>query len=115
MKLEDPLSNLVYRCQTMCDPLCCGIDAYDFSPIQIASALTMWEGLPNEKEVEGVRSQLAEIEKRANAGGLTIEEMNQIFTAEQAHELVAEIRANMEIALDLIRQSESLRIRRTSI
>jgi hypothetical protein len=114
MKLEPPLSNLVSRCQTICVSECCGVEAYDFSPIQIASFLTLWRGLPDANEVETIRSQLTTLEKRAGSNGLTIEEMNQTFTTKQVHELVGEITANIEVALDLIKQSEALRMRRAS-
>lgn len=116
MKLEPPLANLIDRCQTICVAECCGVDAYDFSPIQIASYLTMYAGKPDDSMVQTLRGQLEAL--RANYGvagasdrGATIEEMNQVFSAEQIQELASELLANLDVALSLIQKSEGLRYR----
>lgn len=116
MKLEPPLVNLIARCQTICVAECCGSDAYDFSPIQIASYLTMCRGKPDASEVRTLRGQIDAI--RANYGlagasgrGVILEEMNQGFTAEQIEALASELSANMDIALKLVEKSEELRYR----
>jgi Family of unknown function (DUF6331) len=97
----------------MCVAECCGIDAYDFSPIQIASYITMWQGLPDEKEITTIRNQLAAI--KANYGsaggsssGVTIEEMNHAFAAAEIDVFTDEISENLEIALKLVVESETL-------
>jgi hypothetical protein len=114
MKLEPPLANLIARCQTICAAECCGLDAYDFSPIQIASYLTMNRGKPDAPEVRTLRGQIDAL--RANYGpagasgrGATVEEMNQGFTAEQIEELTSELLTNLDVALSLIEKSEGLR------
>ena len=116
MKIEPPLSNLITRCQTICVAECCGVDAYDFSPVQIASYLTMWRGAPDPEEIARLQEQVAML--RANYGiggksdsGITIDEMNQSFTAEEIDALTAEIVANLEVALDLVAASESRRFK----
>ena len=113
MKIEPPLANLITRCQTICVAECCGLDAYDFSPIQIASYLTMYRGKVDYSEVEKLRSQLGAL--RANYGvggvsgsGVTLEEMNQIFIVEEIEGLAREMLANLDIALSLIEESETL-------
>ncbi|MBN2024892.1 MAG: hypothetical protein JW809_19090 [Pirellulales bacterium] len=116
MKLEPPLTNLIARCQTICVAECCGVDAYDFSPIQIASYLTMYRGRPDVSEVRTLRGQIDAL--RANYGpagisgrGVTLEEVNQGFTAEQIEALTSELLANLDVALSLIEKSEELRYR----
>ena len=114
MKLEHPLANLVARCETICVAQCCGIDAYDFSPVQLASGLTMYRGLPDPAELRRVRGQIAALKANygaagASARGATLEDMNQTFTAEQIDALADELSANLEVALALIEQSERLR------
>jgi hypothetical protein len=116
MKLEPPLSNLIARCQTICLAECCGIDAYDLSPIQIASHLTMYRGKPDASEVRTLHGQIDAL--RANYGlagasgrGVTLEEMNQSFTAEQVEVMTNELSANLDAALSLIEKSEELRYR----
>ena len=117
MKIDPPLSNLIARCQTICEAACCGIDAYDFSPVQIASYLTMWRGAPDEKEIKTIRSQITDIKSNygsagASGSGVTIEEMNQIFTATEVDVFSDEISANLEIAMKLIMESEALRYKK---
>lgn len=116
MKLEPPLANLIARCQTICVAECCGVDAYDFSPVQIASYLTMCRGKPDASEVRTLRGQIDAL--RANYGlagasrhGATFEGMNQRFTADQIERLTDELLANLEVALSLIEKSEELRYR----
>jgi hypothetical protein len=117
MKIEPPLSNLIGRCQTICVAECCGIDAYDFSPVQIASYLTMWRGALDEKEINTIRSQIAAIKSNYGSeggsdSGVTIEEMNQGFTAAEIDIFMDEISYNLEIALKLVTESETLRYKR---
>jgi hypothetical protein len=114
MKLEPPLSNLVARCQTICVAECCGIDAYDFSPIQIASYLTMVRGSTDASEIRVIRGQIEAL--RANYGtgaasghGATFDDLNQGFTAEQIDGLAHELLTNLDVALRLIQQSEEMR------
>lgn len=116
MQLEPPLANLIARCQTICVAECCGIGAYDFSPIQIASYLTMYRGKPDDSEVANLHHQIDAL--RANyglaggsGGGVVLEEMNQSFTAEQIEALASELSANLGIAMNLVEQSEALRFR----
>jgi hypothetical protein len=114
MKLEDPVLNLVSRCQTICVAECCGIDAFDFSPIHIASYLLMWEGKPNPNTVAKLRSQLASLKANygsscASASGVTIYDMNQGFTGAEIDALVDEITGNLDVALRLCAEAEGQR------
>ncbi|MEZ6142313.1 MAG: DUF6331 family protein [Zavarzinella sp.] len=107
MKLEHPLSGLFARCQTICVAECCGIDAYDFSPIHIASFLLLYRGEPDPADVRLVRSQLAALKVNygsngASAAGVTLDEVNQVFTGVEVDALVDEISANLDKALTLI-------------
>ncbi len=116
LKLEPPLANLISRCQTICVPECCGVDAYDFSPIQIASYLTMHRGSPDDLEVQTLRSQINEIRKNyglsgAIENGTSIEGMNQNFSAEQIESFAEELLTNIDVALNQIEKSEALRFR----
>jgi hypothetical protein len=107
MKLEPPLADLIARCQTICVAECCGVDAYDFSPVQIASYLTMYRGKPDVSEVRALRGQIGALRANyglagANGHGATCDETNQGFTADQIERLTDELLANLEIALSLI-------------
>ena len=114
MKLDPPLANLIDRCQTVCVAECCGIDAYDFSPIHIASFLIMWRGKPDTSEIHKLRGQIEALRENygstgASGNGLIIEEMNQSLTPEQVDAMANELLANMEVALNLIEVSEKSR------
>ena len=118
MKLEAPLLNLVDRCQTICVAECCGIDAYDFSPVHIASHLLMWQGKPNEKEIAKLQDQLESL--RANYGtrgtiscGIIIDDMNQCFSGDAIEKLVDEIMHNLKVALQINQASEQERFIRS--
>jgi hypothetical protein len=118
MKLQDPLLNLVSRCQTICVAECCGIDAYDFSPVHIASYLILWEGKPNESNLEELRAQLETLKlnygsKGASSHGATIDDMNQRFSGIEIDNLVDEITENLEIALQICEHAEAARFRST--
>jgi hypothetical protein len=116
MKLTPPLSNLIARCQTICVAECCGVDAYDFSPVQIASYLTMSRGTTDQKEVAILEEQLTTLKtnygsRRASGGGVVVEEMNQSFTAEAVDSLAEEITANLKVAVELAAESERRRFK----
>ena len=118
MKLQDPLLNLVSRCQTICVAECCGIDAYDFSPVHIASYLIMWEGKPSKLNLVKLRTQLEALKsnygsKGASSNGVTIDDMNQGFSGIEIDNLVDEITENLEIALQICEHAEAARFRST--
>jgi hypothetical protein len=112
MKLEPPLSRLVERCETLCVSQCCGIDAYDFSPIHIASYLILTRGSPDRSEVAQIQAQLATL--RVNYGssgvsarGATFEDLNQIFSGEDIDSFVQLLLTNIDRALIMITKIKS--------
>jgi Family of unknown function (DUF6331) len=118
MKLDPPLSSLVNRCQAICVAECCGIDAYDFSPIHIASYLLMHRGAPDPTEVSQIRTQLDLLKQKhgihgTSTRGATFTDMNQGFTPAQIDSFVDEISHNLDVALRLIEDSEPKRYKRT--
>lgn len=42
MKVEWPMNYIFDRCETVCVQACCGADAYDISPLHIASILLLF-------------------------------------------------------------------------
>ncbi len=116
MKFEPPLANLMARCETLCVHECCGIAAYDFSPIQIASYLTMNRGVPDAAEIRDLRGQIEALRANYGSGGASgsgaeLEELNQSLTAEQIDGLTDELLMNLEIGSKLIQHSDELRHR----
>lgn len=79
----------------------------------------MFEGLPNSLELAKLRAQLEAIRRNygttnASSSEISIEEMNQRFTAEQIDCFVEEISTNLEIALRIIDDSEDQRYKHNS-
>ena len=116
MKLDPPLANLVARCQTICVAECCGIDAYDFSPIHIASYLTMYRGGLDASELRVLRGQLEALKanygtRGASGGGATFDDMNAAFTSTDIDRLADELLANLGLAIKLVEMSDAQRCR----
>lgn len=98
---------LVARCETQCVAACCGINAYDFDPIHVASFLIMYEGKPRPEDLAALASQLRDLRENfgsqaARSESCTIDGLNQIFTPQQIDALVSEIEASIATTLELI-------------
>ena len=111
MRFEPPLSNLFSRCMTLCVAECCGIDAFDFSPIHVASYLLMYTGAPNPGDVEQIRAQLESLTTNYGSDGLcgrgaTLDDLNQVFSGAEIDSLAAQLRSALEAALILIDELE---------
>ena len=109
MKLEYPLLGMIQNCATLCEPECCGIDAYDFSPFHIASFLVRYTGEIDQRDLEKIRSQLSILDANygvngASQKGCTIDEMNQKFSGQATSELVSDISISLDRACHLIAQ-----------
>jgi len=113
MNLEPPLANLVARCQTICVAECCGIHAYDFSPIHIASYLLMYRGCPDDSEIGVLLGQIEELKAKygvaaPNRSSVIFDDLNQVFTPEEIARWTDKLLTNIEVALVLIEKSEAL-------
>ncbi|RWR09174.1 DUF6331 family protein [Paenirhodobacter populi] len=105
--LDYPLLGLIKHCETLCEAACCGVDAFDFSPIHIASSLIRYTGKIESEEVDKVLSQLrnldVEAERLTRDGGTTsIEVMNQVFNGPALFALSATIRDSLTKAVQLV-------------
>ena len=115
MKLEN-LLKLVSKCETLCDHECCGIYAYDFSPINIANYVTGCKGKISEREIVLIKetlnyliSEYSQISESASE--IVIKEINHTFTAEEIVLFASEIKCNLEVASELIEESENKRFK----
>lgn len=107
MKLVHPLAGLVDRGQTICVPECCGIDAYDFSPIHVASFLVMWRGDVDQSELSKLRQQIESLRDDFGSNGrlgnsVSIEGMNLSMTGTEVDAFASELSASIESALKII-------------
>jgi hypothetical protein len=109
MKLDYPLCGMIQNCATVCEPECCGIDAYHFSPFHIASFLLRYNGRIDQRDLEEIRNQLSVLDANygtngASQNGCTIEEMNQHFSGQAISKLVNDINAALDRACNLVAQ-----------
>jgi len=115
MNLKDIL-NLVRKCETVCEHECCGVYAYDFSPINIACYLMEHTVKAREAEVALIKDKLNNLISESSqlseaATEISIEEINQKFTPEEILIFASEIKHNLEIAGLLIEESEAKRFK----
>lgn len=113
MKLHYPLLGLIKHCETVCEATCCGRDAFDFSPIHMASFLLRYNCGIDVDQIEQINSQLRDLNRESidaikNEKAITIAEMNQIFTGEQLAELCSELSDNLLLAPKIVSFAERL-------
>ncbi len=100
---------LVNACQVVCVPDCCGIGAYDFSPLYTAAYLTRFTGVVSKEDVQAISDELGAMLAEAeflspNSDGFvcSIAGMNQYFTAESLRQFVDDINHSMVLAPKLV-------------
>ena len=108
MAFPTPLSKLIFYCEQNCVKECCGIDAFDFAPVHIASWLqTQDDGA--DAIVSQLKQQLDDFRGEFAAGYESDEEeMNHILTAEQVTQLATQLSANLDHAVKLMEQSTAV-------
>lgn len=116
MHLDHPLSTLVDKCQTICVPECCGLDAYDFSPIHIASFLILWRGDVDEAELSKLREQIQSLRNDYGlegkvACGVQIEQLNQSLLGAEVDRLADTLLRNIDAAIEIIAQCRPSKLR----
>lgn len=97
------------RCETLCDAGCCGLEAFDLSPIHTASFLIRY-GQVSLGELEALHAQVdalaAEAARLTAEGGQTIIRGMMPISAEAFATLSATLRSGMARALRLIEDEE---------
>ena len=114
--LPGRLSHLVKYCEMNCVAGCCGIDAFDFSPLHVASCASAFTGRISVSDIAEWEQQLTKAEELIKA--LTpdqdgyvcsIAEMNQCFTRESFASFIAELRHSIQVAPKILELSAQLR------
>ena len=115
IRLPCRLKALIDACMKLCDSGCCGIDAYDFSPLHIASHLSAYTGVVSDSDINEINREIANLvdsvkDNPANAVGFVclIEGMNQYFTKEALDDFAAKLRKNMRLAPKVLEFSNAL-------
>jgi hypothetical protein len=63
--LPERLKHLVRYCEKNCVAGCCGIDAFDFSPLHVASFLSAYTGRISPSDIEEWNAEITKAEASA--------------------------------------------------
>lgn len=115
IQLSPDLQSLFAACETVCVAGCCGIDAFDFSPLRIAAYLTHSNTMISdtdirqlEDELDSLLSQTESLEPDASGFICTIDGTNQLFTRETITELVRMIQRHVRLAPRVVAYSNQI-------
>ena len=114
MKLEPPLLDIINHCEISCVSRFCGIEAYDFSPICIACYFVRQRIEEDGNEMNALKMQLETLSVNygkigASGRGVEIEDMNQTFSGEKLDQMINELQININLAFELIVNSDKRR------
>lgn len=114
--LPSRLEHLVKYCEKNCVAECCGIDAFDFSPLHVASYISSYSGGVSESdiaewelELEKALQLIANLSPNANGWICSIKDINQYFTWDAFNSFVDELRHSIRMAPLILELSERLR------
>ena len=114
-QFSEPLAGLISYCEKDCVAACCGISAFVFSPLHVASYLCSYTGQITAADLAVWEAEIAKFERETAALPPTpegyvcvIESMNQYFTREDLAALVAELRHSLAVAPELLALSDEL-------
>jgi hypothetical protein len=113
--LPETVARLVKFCEKVCDRGCCGIDAFDFSPLHVASYISAITGGMRDCDIAEWDERLAEVERATqiiepNDDGFVcyIPNINHAFSRSLIEALIAEIRHSIRSAPVVVALSNHL-------
>ena len=114
--LPSRLNYLVQYCEKSCVADCCGIDAFDFSPLHIASFLSAYSGDISETDIKELELELKKAEELttdllpSDEGFIcSIKGTNQNFSRDAFDSLIAELLHNIRVSPEVLRLSNQIR------
>ena len=115
LKLGARTQDLVDACQVVCVPDCCGLDAYDFSPLHVSAHLSKWTGDISLDDVASIEDELQQLigeSSKLQAGEhefiCSIEGLNQNFTEVSLRAFCDEVTLGMRLAKDVLEFASNL-------
>lgn len=118
LTLPSRLQALVDACEKSCVAECCGIDAYDFSPLHIASHMSAFSGAISESDIADIESEIdcmcsEAAQLRPDPSGLvcSLSGMNQYFTRDSLESFAIELKRGIRLAPTVLEFAEKLRRR----
>ena len=115
VEIEHPLSALIDSCERTCVADCCGIDAFDFSPLFAAAYLASHYGEIRNEDIISLRNQVCSLREQYCLKPLQdieyviqIKSMNQNFTSSGFSRFLDELEFAFENSKEVFEVSESL-------
>lgn len=116
LEIPEQLWHLIKYCEKPCVAECCGVNAFDFSPVHITSFMSTHSGSICEQELATWNTLIDELESNFLAlqsegtDGLicVITSMNQFFTEEAIRALNSELRTSVAASLEIMELSDRL-------
>jgi hypothetical protein len=116
LRLSPRLAALVDACQKACVAECCGLEAFDFSPVHVASYLSAFSGRISLDETASLIGELGSlleqvsgVEPDENGHVCSIAAMNQHFTPQTLDAVVRELMRSISAAPEMLQLSDRLR------
>jgi len=116
LPLSARLQALVAACQKTCVAECCGAEAFDFSPLHVASFLSAFTGIIDAEDVAALQRELDALIQRVSSlnsddDGLvcSISAMNQCFRLEAFRSVMGELKHSIAAAPEMVELSNRLR------
>jgi hypothetical protein len=120
IELPERLRYLVKYCEKACVAECCGIDAFDFSPLHIASYISAYTRRIDESEIAAWEAEIHKAKEMviglpAHEDGYvcSVAGMNQYFRAAEFERFMAELRHSIHAAPQLLALSIQLEFPRS--
>jgi hypothetical protein len=115
LKIPERLQLLIKFCEKGCVADCCGICAFDFTAVHVASFISTHTGIIRDSDVKEWNVEIDKLESNFNAlrthgDGLVcvVPSMNQFFTADAVRALLSELRSCVASSKQVFELSESL-------
>lgn len=107
---------MMAACETSCVKECCGLDAYDFSPLNLAAHLSKYHREIKQSILNKTKQDLdslLESAKKINSEPeeeftFEIEEMNEYFNFAKLKKLIEIIKMNIDLTPQILELSKSL-------
>lgn len=119
IELTGQLKYLVASCERSCVAGCCGINAFDFTPLHIASHISTHSRAISRDDIQKYETEIDELERRVatlapDEDGYVchIPEMNQHFRTGEFAAFIEELRHNLRVSPQILALSDSIELRR---
>lgn len=115
LKVGSNLSYLLQACEATCVADCCGLDAFDFSPLYAAAHLSRYSGEISAKVMDEISEQLRDLLNQAAGLAPTpegwicvIDQLNQCFTHDDLVRFTERVERCVRLAPQVLKYAREL-------